>query len=247
MEHKQSTSPDYARYTIAELEDVLANIDRNKYAQRYADAKAMLEQKLRESPNTAEPEQVDEDDLAQKPKWSETHITTRISIAALLLLIFTSVPFVISEFMTAQSWLEQTSIWIWALSAALGALWITSLIKDEKFGRYLTRNWRGKLTAAFMPLLFTAFSFITIDNTLPLFLHNLNKPQVVSNTMQYRKVSSSKHCHHKVEIVETKELQRGKLCMSESMRNSLPESGQITVIGTRSQFGMLVKGFKPLR
>ena len=149
--------------------------------------------------------------------------------------------------MTAQSWLEQTSIWIWALSAALGALWITALIKDEKFGRYLTRNWRGKFAAVFMPIIFLMFSFITIDNTLPLFLHNLNKPQVVSNTMQYRKVSSSKHCRYKVKIVATKELDSGKLCMSESMRNSLPESGEIIVTGTRSEFGMLVKGFKPLR
>ena len=247
MEHKHNSSPDYSRYTIAELEDVLANIDREKYAQRYAGAKAMLEQKLQQSPNTAEPEQVDEDDLTEKPKWSETHITTRIVVAALLLLIFTSFPFMLSEFMTAQSWLKQTSIWIWGLSAALGALWIKALIKDEKFGRYLTRNWRGKLTAMFMPILFLIFSFITIDNSIPLFLHNLNAPQLVSNTMQYRKVSSSKHCRYKVEIVETKELENGKLCMSESMRNSLPETGEITVIGTHSQFGMVVKSFKPLR
>ena len=247
MDYQQNTSPDYSRYTIAELEDVLANIDREKYAQRYADAKAMLEQKLRESPNVSETEQANEDDLLEKPKWSETHIATRIAIAALLLLIFTSFPFMLSEFMTAQSWLKQTSIWIWALSAALGALWITALIKDEKFGRYLTRNWRGKLTAMFMPIVFLMFSFITIDNSIPLFLHNLNTPQQVSNTMQYRKVGSSKHCRYKVEIVETKELESGKLCMSESMRNSLPENGQIIVTGTRSQFGMVVKSFKPLR
>ena len=246
MDHQQNTSPDYSRYTLAELEDVLANIDRDKYAQRYADAKAMLEQKLQESPIVSETEQADEEATLQPVKWSEMHATTRIVLAALLVLLFTSLPFMISEFMTAQSWLKQTSIWIWGLSAGLGALWIKALIKDEKFGRYLTRNWRGKLTAMFMPILFLIFSFITIDNSIPLFLHNLNAPQVVSNTMQYRKVSSSKHCRYKVEIVETKELESGKLCMSESMRNSLPESGKITVIGTRSQFGMVVKGFKPI-
>ena len=246
MEHKQNSSPDYSRYTIAELEDVLANIDREKYAQRYADAKAMLEQKLQESPIVSETEQADEEATLQPVKWSEMHATTCIVLAAFLVLLFTSLPLMISEFMTAQSWLKQTSIWIWGVSAALGALWITALVKDEKFGRYLTRNWRGKLTAMFMPILFLIFSFITIDNTIPLFLHNLNAPQVVSNTMQYRKVSSSKHCRYKVEIVETKEFESGKLCMSESMRNSLPESGEIIVIGTRSQFGMVVKSFKPI-
>uniref|UniRef100_A0A486XPQ9 Uncharacterized protein n=1 Tax=Rheinheimera sp. BAL341 TaxID=1708203 RepID=A0A486XPQ9_9GAMM len=246
MDNQQNTPFDYSRYTIAELEDVLANIDRDKYAQRYADAKAMLETRLKNRQlNSAS-------NLAHlnepiKPKWSEMHVVTRIMSVAFLFLIFAVIPTMFSEFMAAKSWLAHTNIWIWALGGVLSVLWFTSLIKDENFARYLTRNMSGKFAAVLMPFLFLMFSFMTIDITTPLFLHKLSEPKEVIYVMQYHKESGSKHCRYKVEIVETKELQRGKLCMSESMRNSLPESGQILVTGTRSQFGMVVKGFKPLR
>lgn len=246
MENKEHTSPDYSRYTIEELEDVLANIDRVKYAQRFADAEAMLAQKLRESPITSETEQADKEAAQQPVKWSEMHFATRFTLAALLVLLFTSMPFLLAEFMTAKNWLENTGVWIWVISSGLGALWILAMIKDEKFARALSGNWSGKLALMFMPLLFLACCFITIDNTIPLVLHNLNAPKQVSYTMQYRKASSSKYCSHKVEIVETKDLDRGQLCMSASMRNSLPETGDIVVIGTRSKFGLVVKGFKPI-
>lgn len=246
MENKVSTSPDYSRYTIEELEDVLANIDRVKYAQRFADAEAMLAQKLRESPITSETEQADKEAAQQPVKWSERHILTRTVGVALFVVIFSAVPGFFIEFMTAKSWLQQTSVWIWCMGGGLGALWILALVKDEKLAKSLLINLRGKFAVIIMPIVFLMFSFITIDNTIPWLLHNLNAPQQVSYTMQYRKASSSKYCSHKVEIVETKDLDRGQLCMSASMRNSLPETGDIVVIGTRSQFGLVVKGFKPI-
>lgn len=246
MENKEHTSPDYSRYTIEELEDVLANIDRVKYAQRFADAKAMLAQKLRESPIISETEQADKEAAQQPVKWSERHILTRTVGGALFVVIFSAVPGFFIEFMAAKSWLQQTNFWIWGTGSCLGTLWVLALIKDEKFAKSLLINLRGKFAVMIMPVIFLMFSFITIDNTIPLVLHNLIAPQPVRYTMQYRKASSSKHCSHKVEIVETKDLDRGQLCMSASMRNSLPETGDIIVIGTRSQFGLVVKGFKPI-
>lgn len=153
MDNQQNNSPDYSRYTIAELEDVLANIDRDKYAQRYADAKAMLDTRLKNRQlNSAS-------NLAHlnepiKPKWSEIHVVTRIMSVAFFSLTFAVVPTMFSKFMAAKSWLEHTNIWIWALGGVLTVLWFTSLIKDENFAKYLTRNMAGKFAAVLMPFLF---------------------------------------------------------------------------------------------
>lgn len=174
MDTIQKTTPNYARYTIAELEDVLVNIDRVKYAQRYEDAKAMLAKKLQERPSRSETEQAVEEAALPPVKWSEMHKVTRIVLVALLVQIFTSVPFVLIEFMAAKDWLQHTSAWYWSLTGLFSVLWFTSLIKDKKFSRHLVRNWSGKMAAAVMPLLFLMFSYITMDNTIPLILHNLN-------------------------------------------------------------------------
>lgn len=245
MENKEHTSPDYSRYTIEELEDVLANIDRVKYAQRFADAKAMLDRRLKNRQLNSANNLAHLNEPA-KPKWSEMHVATRILSVSFFSLTFTVIPMMFIEFMAAKSWLEHTNIWIWSLAGVLTLVWFTAMIKDEKFARYLTRNMTGKFAVVLMPILFLMFSFMTIDITTPLLLHKLSEPKEVIYAMQYRKDSGSKHCRYKVEIVETKELQRGKLCMSESTRNSLPETGDIVVIGTRSQFGLIVKGFKPI-
>jgi len=79
-----NTPPDYSRYTIEELEDVLANVDRVKYAMRYAEAKAMLEQKLTERPIQPASELTYQDVAVAKPSWSEMHAITRIVIVVFL-------------------------------------------------------------------------------------------------------------------------------------------------------------------
>ena len=245
MENKENTSPDYSRYTIAELEDVLANIDREKYAQRYADAQAMLA-KRRDSLQANPQSDAVAVNSPMNPSWSEMHSTTRVIMAVFLLLVCTLIPTAFVEFIAAKTWLEHTNIWIWGMSLVLGVVWVISLIKDEKFIAYLARNVSGKIAAISMPFLFLLLNFILIDKTMPLVLHVLSAQQQGGFIMQYRKVSKSRRCPHKVAILETEDLEQGRLCMAESVRNSLAETGSIVVTGSRSQFGMVIDGFIPM-
>ena len=82
-----------------------------------------------------------------------------------------------------------------------------------------------------------------IDKSLPLFLHMISVQQEVRYDMDYRKRSGRKYCRKRLEIIETDELEDSDLCLTESQWNSLPEKGKITVVGTRSQFGMLINRF----
>ena len=125
MDTIQKTTPNYSRYTIAELEDVLVKIDRVKYAQRYEDAKAMLAQKRLEGPSTPEAKPADEEAFLPPVTWSEMHKVTRLVLVALLVQIFTSLPFVFTEFMTAKNWLQHTGVWLWVLAGLFSVLWFT--------------------------------------------------------------------------------------------------------------------------
>ncbi|WJG10696.1 hypothetical protein [Aliiglaciecola sp. LCG003] len=239
-----NNSPDYSRCTIEELEDVLVNIDLAQYPERHLAAKAMISKKLKEQKIAPKSRYDQVSASASKPKWSEQLLMTRIIIGSFLFMTFSALPAMFYEFMTTKSWTAYSSGVIWMLASILVVMWFTCLKKDSKLMRRLGTNWRGKLAVVVMPFLFLLMSWLFINKSLPLYLHMVSVQQEVRYDMDYRKRSGRKHCRHRVEIIETDELADGDLCLTESQRNSLSEKGKITVVGTRSQFGMVINGFK---
>jgi hypothetical protein len=244
MGNINNNSPDYSRYTIEELEDVLANIDQAQFPERYVEAKTILSKKLKE--NTIEPNRdyVQASVTPSKPKWSEQLFMTRIVMGSFLVMTFSVVPTMFYEFMTTKSWTANTRGLIWMLALILVIMWFACLKNDSKLMQRLGDNWRGKLAVVVMPLLFMMMSWPFIDKSLPLYLHMVSVQQEVRYDMDYRKRSGRKYCRQRLNIIETDELEDGDLCITESQRNSLPEKGKIKVVGTRSQFGMLIDGIK---
>ncbi|MEX1222249.1 MAG: hypothetical protein WEA82_09070 [Idiomarina sp.] len=236
-------SPNYSEYTIDELEDVLIWIDQEKWPERYIQAKAILARKIKErvaEPNS-EGDQVSP--LPPKPKWSEQLLITRIVMGSFMLILFSGVAALFSGFMAAKNWTANTTGAILGLAFIWAMMWFLSLKKDSRLMQRLERSWGGQIAMVFMPLFFLMFSWLFIDKSLPLGLHWLSAQQEMRYEMDYQKGPGRKYCRQQVEIIETDELEYGDLCMSERQRNSLPEQGRITVVGTRSQFGLLVDGF----
>ena len=244
MSSNISRSPDFSRYSLAELADVLANIDQTQYPERYAQAKALYEQKLQEQAQFEPPD--NDKQLAEplpKPKWSEQLLITRIVIGAFMLMTITAFPTMYIEFMTAKNWSETTGGLVWLVSVVMIIMWFVCLTNDLKLSQRLTNKWRGKLAIVIMPFLFLMMSWIFIERALPLGLHMIAPKKDVQIEVDYRKRSGRKHCRQRIEIIETNTLENSDLCLSESQRNSLPEQGKITVTGTRSWFGLKIDGF----
>lgn len=242
MGNINNNSPDYSRYTIEELEDVLANIDQAQFPERYVEAKATLSI-LKEHTIAPNSDYAQASSSLSKPVWSEQHLMTRIVLGSFMVMTFSVVPYMFYEFMTNKRWTANTTGLICMLAFTLVIMWFVCLKKDSKLRQRLGGNWRGKLTVVVMPFLFMMMSWLFIDKSIPLFLHMISVQQEVRYDMDYRKRSGRKFCRQRLEIIETDELEDGDLCMTERQRNSLPEKGQITVLGTRSQFGMVIDGF----
>ena len=245
MGNINNNAPDYSRYTIEELEDVLANIDQTQFPERYLEAKAMLSKKLKEQTIEPNSEHGQASAPQSKPKWSEQLLMTRIVMWSFSVMTFSVVPTMFYEFMTTKSWTANTTGLVWMLASILVIMWFACLKKDSKLTQRLGEHWRGRLAVVVMPFWLMAISLWVIDKSLPLYLHMISAQQEVRYDMDYRKRSGKKHCRQRVEIIETDELKKGILCMTASQRNSLPEKGKIIVVGTRSQFGMVIDGFNP--
>ena len=94
--------------------------------------------------------------------------------------------------------------------------------------------------------LFMVLTWQFIDQSLPLALHLMAEQQEVRDVMSYEKKNGRKHGRQRLELIETPELESSDLCLTEHQRNSLAETGELTVIGTRSRFGMVLEDVKVL-
>ena len=244
MENMYNNPPDYSRYTIEELEDVLDNIDKEQFPERYIEAKAMLCAKMKEQAREPNSDNARASPPLPKIKWSEQLLITRIVMSLFLVMIFSGVPTVCYEFMPAKSWTTNTTKLIWGLASILVIMWFACLKKDPKLKKRLGETWGGKLAIVIMPFLFMMMSWLFIDESLPLGLHMISAQQEVRYDMDYQKKRGKKYCRQRVEIIETEELEHGDLCMTESQRDSLPKRGKIDVVGIRSQYGMVIHGFR---
>ena len=235
MENSQINSPDYSQCTIEELEDVLKNIDKIQFPQRYIEAKAMLSNK-RDGQTDGCNEQ--EPSPAPRPKWSEQLLITRLvtgSFCVMTLLIFSTIIF--HDFIVTKSWTTNTKGVFVGVALIQVAMWFACIVKDKKFSDHLMKNWRGKSAIVIMPIIFVMCSWLFFDKSLPSYLHMLSPQEKVRYNFKYEKQSAIRHCNHRIKIIETNELEGGNLCMSENQRKRFSERGDISVYGTRSKYG----------
>lgn len=236
--------PDYQRYTIEELQEVLESIDQAHYPERFREASLQLEAKLNALPVRHADTAIDEDLPIARPKWSEQHISTRLATGSFVLTL-TAIPFAfLNDFMVSKSWTEDTGLLIWAVGLVQVGLWFTALFKDDKFARHLGQSWRGKLSVVTMPFLFFVMSLMAIDRGLPVALHMMSSTDRVEHVMRYEKTSGTKHCRQRIQIKDTTRLNALHLCLTKQQRDALSRSGKITVIGQRSDFGINVEDVK---
>jgi len=246
MQKNHDNSPDYSQYTIEELEDVIANIDKAQFPERFDNATKALSEKRKAQP---EQPQNDDEEIAPLPPltWSQQHIVTRAMMLSLFTLALSGVVGMFTDFMVAKSWSNNTVGLFWLLSISLIALWFACLAIDEKFAKRLTSNWRGTLALIVMPLVFLMFSWIFVDKTLPFGLHMVADQQNVRVNMDYKKRNGRKHCRHRIEIIETDKLENNDMCLAKQERNNLAEKGTLLIIGTQSRFGLHIHDFTPTK
>jgi len=77
-------NPDYSKYSILELEDILNNIDKHTYADRYQAAKSEYLKKLND------PKQVALEQKAESIKSKDNKLTAQFTISSVIIIFFTA-------------------------------------------------------------------------------------------------------------------------------------------------------------
>ena len=236
-------TPDYESYTITELEEVIAVIDKNAFPERFALASAVLTEKRKAQGNS---DSADTDEPAEpRLRWTEKHLTSRIfDVVFCIILLSTSLAFYLRNFVVTRWWNEISSIPFLLTTATMLALFFTSLSLDKKLKRQLMSSNKGKFSLAFIPFLLLLLAWSFSEFALPHALHNLVSNQEVQYSMYFQKASGRKRCRNRVKLIETKVLDDGELCLSSSLYDSLPETGKVTVSGKQSNFGLSIERFK---
>jgi len=232
--------PDYAGYSLEELEDVLTNIDKARFPERYAKAKALYEKKRTAPSNELESTLTTS---IEKPKWSELHALTRTALVAFLVSLGGSIVGLSSDFMASKSWTANTGIPIWLAGLSMVALWFMVLANDHKFSQHLQNSARGKITIVVIPIAFFIFTFSFIDIGIPRGLHLVASKVDANELINYEKTDGTKSCHHRIKLVENRELESAYLCLSSAQRDRLPKKGQVLIYGKRSAFGLSIERF----
>lgn len=241
--NNDNQAPDYSQYTIEELEDVVASVNQAQYPERYTAALAMLEEKKQQRGNVEGEHEEAFLEPEEKPKWSEQLLITQILMGTFFAMVGLTVPAMFYEFMTAKWWADSTSGLIWFIGLAMTVMWFVCLAKDPKLHQRLGHNYKGKLSIGLMPFIFFMMTWISISRGLPIGLHLISAQTDVQEYMDFRKRGGKKHCRNRLEIMETDELQDGNLCMTGTQREHFPERGKVMVLGSRSDYGLMLEGF----
>ena len=235
--------PDYAAYSIEELEDVLENIDKQAFPERYQAAKNELAVKRATQPFD-DADSALQDDHISRPKWSELHLITRISNITFLVLIGALFVTVFTNFIVISEWINNSTWAIVLLTFTYSAFYYLSIFVDKRHAQFVTKDLRGKMTLLGMPLLafFLCFSFV--DTALPYTLHLMSDKQEIERKFAYEKGSGSKHCRHSLLLKESGALSDGRLCLGESEHKRLPNKGWVYVKGYESGFGFDIERYR---
>lgn len=236
--------PNYAAYSIEELEDVLENIDKQAFPERYQAAKNELAVKRAALPFEDDTDSAHQDEHFTRPKWSELHPITRISNGTFLVLIGAMFVSVLTDFIVINAWLDNSNWAIVLLTFAYSAFYYLTIFVDKRYAQYVTKDLRGKMTLFGMPLLAFFLWFSFVDTALPYTLHLASDKQETERKFAYEKGSGSKHCRHPLLLKENGPLSDGRLCLRESEHKRLPNKGWGYVKGYESGFGFDIEGYR---
>ena len=236
--------PDYAAYSIEELEDVLENIDKEAFPERYQAAKKQLASKRAMLPSEDDTDSVHQDEHFTRPKWSELHLITRISNVTFLILIGAMFITVFTDFLVINAWLDNSTWAILLLIVVYSALFYFSIYIDKRHAQFVTKDFRGKITVFGMPFLVFFLSLSFVDTALPYTLHLASDKQEVERKIAYKKGSGSKHCRHSLLLQESETFSDGRLCLSQDEHKRLPNKGWVYVEGHESGFGFEIEEYR---
>ena len=236
--------PDYAAYSIEELEDVLENVDKQAFPERYQAAKNELASKRATLPFEDDADSAFQDEHLTRPKWSELHLITRISNICFLVLIGALFVTVFTDFIVIKGWLDNSTWAIVLLTFVYSAFYYLTIFVDKRHAQFVTKDLRGKMTLFGMPLLafFLCFSFV--DTALPYALHLASDKQETERKFAYEKGSGSKRCRHPLLLKESGTLSDGRLCLNQSEHKRLPNKGWVYVKGYESGFGFEIERYR---
>lgn len=232
--------PDYTSYSLKELEDVLLNIDRAQFPDRYELAKVLYDEKRSTSSKELENEKPTS---PVKPSWSQLHSCTRATFLVFFILIAGCIAALVLDFMPAKSWTTNTTAPSWIVGLSLNVLWFMALAYDGNFAQHLSKDARGKVAIVGMPFVLLILNFIFIDQALPLTLHSIASKIDVEETMYYEKGSELRSCRHRIKVLDNRDLEGTNLCLSRIQRQDLPQKGRVLVSGKRSAFGLYIEDF----
>ncbi|GFD94372.1 hypothetical protein KUL156_15790 [Alteromonas sp. KUL156] len=244
MSIANTEQPNYAAYSIEELEDVLENIDKQAFPERYQAAKNELASKRATQPRENDADSAHHDEHVTRPKWSELHLVTRISNITFLVLIGAVFVSAFTDFIVINGWLDNSNWAIVLLTFAYSAFYYLAIFIDKRHAQFVTKDLRGKMTLFGMPLLAFFLSFSFVDTALPYTLHLASDKQETERKFAYEKGSGSKHCRHSLLLKESDILSGGRLCLRESEHKRLPNKGWVYVKGYESGFGFDIEEYR---
>lgn len=210
--------PDYSKYSIAELQDVLACIDREQYPERFERANSALTVKLNHQKAQAV-EDENESGTADSPaSLAELKL---ISIICLLGGILPIPALFFGQFYDIaphNNWWEKIEAIYWFTVLAFTVAWFVSLVVDSKFAQQLG----GKVAPVSIPLLFGLMGFFVFSELIPLGLHLLSDTRATEGMGHYRKESSIRLCRYRIVFSKSKHFKSIELCLESSQYKQLP-------------------------
>lgn len=236
--------PNYAAYSVEELEDVLENIDKQAFPERYQAAKNELAAKRATLPPENDTDSAHQDEHFTRPKWSELHPITRISNGTFLVLIGALIVSAFTNFIVINAWLNNSTWAIVLFTFVYCAFYYLSISIDKRQAQFVMKDWRGKVTIFTMPFLGLIFTWSFIDRALPYTFHLASGKQETELKFAYEKGSGSKHCRHSLLLKENGTLSDGRLCLNQSEHKRLPNKGWVYVKGSESGFGFDIEGYR---
>lgn len=243
--------PNYQYYSLKELEDVLQNIDKHQYPERYVAAQAAFELKKASSELKEEKRDRGSNDSSnrtdshfEKSKWSQLHAIARYNIALLIVLFVGLFVPLFADFSVVKTWVDNSGWFIALLSLLVAYLWYASIAVDKTFRFKLNDDIRGKITIFLMPFFGIILSWNAIDNALPYTLHTLSSSQEAKYTVLFSKGSATKHCKFNLQLEDTQIHSHGQLCVNKNVFNRLSKKGTVVLKGNESAFGFTIESYR---
>ena len=239
-------TPNYATYSVDELQDVLARIDQARFPERYLAAQRTLEIKLTEKqmPQTGADLAGEGVESVEKPRWAELLWITRTTLLSFFGLLLAQLLGGFADFLPAKRITSELSGLIWGLNIGFLLLWCVVLIKDAGFSHYLMKSKRGLVMVFCLPFLVWLLVDNFVDRVVPLGMHQFAVVEPVNVAMAYEKRSRSKLCQYRLRLLGKPDWDSAYICVSEPFYQKLNANGTLTLRAEQSDYGLLIKEYR---